>query len=179
MVRAALFSILGNAVPNRIFFDVYAGTGVVGLEAISRGASRATFIERDAKQATLIQKYADQFHVADKTQIIRADANRWAERWVPPFGGPVNIFLSPPFPDLHPEKVDAFLKIVWELNAKMPPESVLVLQVEDTFPMETLGDLTEWDIRDYGRNILMIRVKEESVSTSSSTSQAAESDSST
>ena len=41
MVREALFSILGNAVPGRPFYDVFAGTGVVGLEAVSRGASRS------------------------------------------------------------------------------------------------------------------------------------------
>jgi len=46
-VREALFSILGNAVPGRPFYDVFAGTGVVGLEALSRGASSATFVERD------------------------------------------------------------------------------------------------------------------------------------
>src|SRR4029077_14222089 len=41
MVREALFSILGNAVPGRVFYDVFAGTGVVRLEAVSPGASRA------------------------------------------------------------------------------------------------------------------------------------------
>src|SRR5208337_4003088 len=45
MVREALFSILGNAVPNRPFFDVFAGTGVVGLEAVSRGATMVTLVE--------------------------------------------------------------------------------------------------------------------------------------
>src|SRR5262245_37440796 len=43
MVREALFSILGDAIPDRPFLDIFAGTGVVGLEAISRGASTATF----------------------------------------------------------------------------------------------------------------------------------------
>ena len=46
-VREALFSILGNAVPGRPFVDVFAGTGVVGLEALSRGARSVTFVERD------------------------------------------------------------------------------------------------------------------------------------
>ena len=56
MVREALFSILGNAVPGRVFFDVFAGTGVVGLEAISRGATTARLIEKDPQQAIEIQK---------------------------------------------------------------------------------------------------------------------------
>src|SRR6476620_8221388 len=108
MVREALFSILGNAVPGRVFYDVCAGTGVVGLEAVSRGASAARLIETDAKQVTAIQKYADQFGVADKVQVLRADGYRWAERWIPPGKEPVNLFLSPPFPDLT-QKADDFL----------------------------------------------------------------------
>ena len=48
IVREALFSILGNAVPGRPFFDIFAGTGVHGLEAISRGATEAVFVEHAA-----------------------------------------------------------------------------------------------------------------------------------
>src|SRR4029079_6928143 len=83
VVREAFFSILGNAVPGRVFFDVFAGTGVVGLEAVSRGAFSARLIEKDPRQATDIQKYADEFGVADKVQVIKADVYRWAERWIP------------------------------------------------------------------------------------------------
>src|SRR5215471_2497932 len=71
MVREALFSILGNAVPGRVFYDVFAGTGVVGLEAVSRGATSARLIEKDPRLAADIQKYADQFGVADKVQVLR------------------------------------------------------------------------------------------------------------
>ena len=160
MVREALFSILGNAVPGRVFFDVFAGTGVVGLEAISRGASRAVLIERDVKAASDIHKAADRFGVADKAQVLKADGYRWAERWVPPLGGPVNVFLSPPFPDLHPDKVAEFLRLVTLLLGKLPVESVLVLQTEDGFPHDQLPELAEWDVRGYGRNQLLFRVKE-------------------
>ena len=100
MVREALFSILGNAVPGRVFYDVFAGTGVVGLEAVSRGATSARLIEKDSRQAADIQKYADEFGVADKVQVLKADVYRWAERWISAGKEPVNLFLSPPFPDL-------------------------------------------------------------------------------
>src|SRR5688572_14094609 len=60
-VREALFSILGNAVPGRVFYDVFAGTGVVGLEAVSRGAASARLIEKDPRLVAGIQKYADAF----------------------------------------------------------------------------------------------------------------------
>jgi 16S rRNA (guanine(966)-N(2))-methyltransferase RsmD len=154
MVREALFSILGNAVPGRPFYDVFAGTGVVGLEAVSRGASAARLIEKDPKSASKIQNYADQFAVADRVQVLRADAYRWAERWVPPVG-PVNLFLSPPFADLEADRVDIFLGLVQQLLGKAADESVLVIQAEDGFPLAQVPEPGAWDVRRYGRNMLL------------------------
>ena len=156
-VREALFSILGNAVPGRVFYDVFAGTGVVGLEAVSRGATSARLIEKDGRQATDIQKYADEFGIADKVQVLKADVYRWAERWVPAGTDPVNLFLSPPFPDLS-EKGDEFLALVNELLGKAPDESVLTIQAEDGFPLDRLPDIDKWDVRRYGRNMLVMLV---------------------
>src|SRR5215207_7425625 len=157
MVREALFSILGNAVPDRVFFDVFAGTGVVGLEAVSRGATSARLIEKDGRQAADIQKYADQFGVASKVQVLKADVYRWAERWLPPKEA-VNLFLSPPFPD-HTERLDEFLALVKLLWEKAPNESVLTVQAEEGFPLERLPDFGAWDVRRYGRNLLTFYVK--------------------
>ena len=159
MVREAFFSILGNAIPDRVFYDVFAGTGVVGLEAVSRGASSARFIEMNARQVNDIQKYADQFGVSDKVQVLKADAYRWAERWLAP-KEPVNIFISPPFPDLS-QKADEFLAMVKLLLDKAPPESVLTIQAEDGFPITRLPEPESWDVRSYGRNMLLIYVKGE------------------
>ena len=159
MVREALFSILGNAVPGRIFYDVFAGTGIVGIEAVSRGASSARLIELDSKQAAEIQKQLERFEIADKAQVLRADAYRWAERWIPTAGVPVNLFLSPPFPDLSAEKAKEFLDFTMGLFAKAPDESVLILQAEDGFPLDDLPDPELWDTRKYGRNLLLFRVK--------------------
>src|SRR5437763_1991597 len=84
MVREALFSILGDAVPGRPFFDLFAGTGANGLEALSRGASAATFVERDRRSADDIAGYLRAFGVADQAQLVRSDVYRWADRWRPP-----------------------------------------------------------------------------------------------
>ncbi len=159
MVREAFFSILGNAVPDRVFYDVFAGTGVVGLEAVSRGASSARLIEKDVRQAADIQKYAGEFGVGDKVQVLKADAYRWAERWLPP-KEPVNVFISPPFPDLS-EKADEFLALVNLLLEKSPDTSVLTIQAEEGFPLARLPNPTRWDVRSYGRNMLLIHVKGE------------------
>src|SRR5205823_4714616 len=100
LVREALFSILGNAVPGRPFFDFFAGTGAVGMEALSRGATPVTFVERDPQVAGAIIRHLQNFGVAEQAVVHRADVYRWIERWQPP-GEPLNIFLGPPFLDFE------------------------------------------------------------------------------
>lgn len=157
MVRQALFSILGNAVPDRPFIDVFAGTGVFGLEAISRGASQAVFIERDFKLAQQIDDNLTAFQMQERGRVLRADAYRWVERWQPPADVPVNIFVSPPFPDLA-RKVEEFARLVQALRDRAPAGSVITLQLELGYPPDALP-MPDWECRTYGRNVLCIWVK--------------------
>src|ERR1700722_2057012 len=81
MVREALFSILGDAVPDRPFFDVFAGTGVVGLEALSRGAASVVFVERDFRLIAELERHITTFGVGGAARIARSDVYRWIDRW--------------------------------------------------------------------------------------------------
>ena len=162
MVREALFSILGNAVPGRPFFDLFAGTGAVGLEALSRGASHVFFVECDVRVADQIQKHLLAFHVADRASVVRGDVYHWAQRWQAPLE-PVTLFLGPPFADFE-RRLEALLTLVADLQTKVAPDSVLALQSETPFTADALADGPQWDVRKYGRNQLMIWVKESVVS---------------
>lgn len=155
-VREALFSILGDAVPGRPFFDVFAGTGVVGLEALSRGASRVTFVERDFRLIDAIDKHLRDFGVTDQARVARTDVYRWVERWQAP-AEPITVFLSPPFGDFErrPEELYAVLK---ELRQRVPPGSVVVLQAEESDFLEKLPGRSDADERKYGRNRLLFWV---------------------
>src|SRR5262249_29958041 len=106
MVREALFSILGDAVPDRPFYDLFAGTGAVGLAALSRGARSATFLERDVRVAGEILRPLPAFGVADRAEVHRLDVYRWADRWEAP-AEPVTVFLGPPYPD-YQQRLDDF-----------------------------------------------------------------------
>jgi 16S rRNA (guanine(966)-N(2))-methyltransferase RsmD len=158
MVRQALFSILGNAVPGRPFFDVFAGTGVVGMEALSRGASAASFVERDFRLLDAIERHLRSFKL-DQGRVIRADVYRWVERWQPPTE-PVNVFLSPPFADLQ-RRADELLALIGTLQNRLAPGSVVILQAERTDLLERLPQRDRWDERHYGRNHLLFWVREE------------------
>jgi 16S rRNA (guanine966-N2)-methyltransferase len=157
MVREALFSILGDAVPGRPFFDLFAGTGAVGLEALSRGARPVVFVERDFRVAAEIERHLHQFQVADQGSVVRADVYRWAERWPAP-AEPVNVFLGPPYPDFE-RRADALVLLVAGLQQQVARGSVVVVQAEQTPALERLPG-AGWDVRRYGRNQLWIWVNE-------------------
>jgi 16S rRNA (guanine966-N2)-methyltransferase len=158
MVREALFSILGNAVPNRPFLDLFAGTGAVGLEAVSRGASSVVFVERDFRVADQIQKHLHVFGIADRASIVRGDVYAWGERWQAP-AEPVTLFLGPPFADFE-RRPESLVTLTGDLQTKVAVDSVLALQSETPFLADQLPDSQRWDVRQYGRNQLMIWVKE-------------------
>jgi 16S rRNA (guanine966-N2)-methyltransferase len=158
MVREALFSILGNAVPERVFVDAFAGTGVNGLEALSRGASTALFIERDLRLAQDIEQQLRRFELMRSAKIYRTDAYRWIASWRAP-AAPVNVFLSPPFADLG-ERTSDLLEGIATLQEKVADESVLVLQSERGSPLEDMSEFAAWEERRYGRNVLLLWQKE-------------------
>ncbi len=157
MVREAVFSILGNAVPDRPFFDLFAGTGAVGLEALSRGALPVVLVEREHRVADQIRRHLVAFGVADKATVVRADVYHWAQGWQAP-PEPVTLFLGPPFRDWE-RRLGALLLLIAGLQAQVAPGSVLVLQSERDFPADRLPAKDQWELRYYGRNQLMIWVK--------------------
>src|SRR5262249_25668224 len=134
MVREAYFSILGNAIPDRVFVDIFAGTGVVGIEALSRGAKAALFVERDPQLAKDIETHGRKFDLPRQGRLYRTDAYRWVAAWVAP-KEPVNVFLSPPFVDLA-ERTDVLLDAIQVLQAKVAEDSVIVVQTERGSPLD-------------------------------------------
>ena len=152
-VREALFNILGDAVPDRPFVDVFAGSGVVGLEALSRGARSVLFLERDVRLAHDIEANLRAFGYADKAQVLRTDVYRWATSWQA--REPVNVYVSPSFADIQ-KRTDDLLLLISQVQRKMPAGSVLVVQSEKHSELDSHPALAEWEERRYGRNVLLI-----------------------
>ncbi len=77
-VREALFNLLGHAVEGKIAIDLFAGTGALALEALSRGASRAVLIERHRPTAQTIHRNATTLGVEAIVNITPSDTFLWA-----------------------------------------------------------------------------------------------------
>ena len=76
-VKAALFNILGADVEGAVFLDLFAGTGGVGIEALSRGAARVVFVESDRAAAKIIVENLAHTGLAERAQVARADVFRF------------------------------------------------------------------------------------------------------
>jgi 16S rRNA (guanine966-N2)-methyltransferase len=92
-VRETLFNWLGAAVRGAQCLDLFAGSGALGLEALSRGAAHVTFIERDAAAAQALSMLLTEWQAAD-ARVVRADALRYLAGVARPLD---IVFLDPPF----------------------------------------------------------------------------------
>jgi 16S rRNA (guanine966-N2)-methyltransferase len=105
-LRETLFNILQMRIAGSRVLDVFAGTGAVALEALSRGAVSATCIEKDRRAAALIAENAALCRESERCVIIRDDVERALMTPLP--GGPFDIVvLDPPYDYAHLEAVVA------------------------------------------------------------------------
>ena len=79
-VREAIFSSLGEIVIDARVLDLFAGTGSLGIEALSRGAKFATFVERDAKAVEVLKKNLEKTNLGALAKVAKCDAFTFVER---------------------------------------------------------------------------------------------------
>jgi 16S rRNA (guanine966-N2)-methyltransferase len=75
-VKESLFNILGGEVEGKVVLDLFAGTGNLGIEALSRGAKRVIFVEKGRQALRLIETNLNQFGLADRSEILPKDVTR-------------------------------------------------------------------------------------------------------
>lgn len=100
-LRETLFNILGADVSGSQFLDVFAGTGAVGIEALSRGAAEAIFIEHHAPAAKLIRRNLESLGITRGATIFTSDAlsalEKLAARHTPATAPVGFVFVDPPY----------------------------------------------------------------------------------
>jgi 16S rRNA (guanine966-N2)-methyltransferase len=104
MVRQAVFNILMSRIPDARVLDLYAGSGAIGLEALSRGAAEATWVERDRKTLAILRANAELID-SHTSRIVADDAIRFLRRATdrPPYD---IIYADPPYTDARAGEQD-------------------------------------------------------------------------
>ena len=130
-VREALFSILGARIPGCRFLDLYAGTGAVGIEALSRGAKLVTFVESDPKAMHIIRKNLTACGMLDQADLRLESVDnylRQRDRENAPYDV---VFADPPYAD------QAALGLVldsWELDVVADGGTMVIEQDARVLP---------------------------------------------
>lgn len=123
-LREALFSVLTPRLPGAIFLDAYAGSGAVGIEALSRGAKHAVLIERSAKALQVLRENLSTLGIDSEATIVRGSAAVLLHNY------PCDIaFLDPPYEQVgeYADSLNALAATPVELAIAQHP-SRLVLE---------------------------------------------------
>lgn len=151
MIRQAVFNMLTGELEGREFNDIFAGTGIVGIEALSRGAKRAIFVENDRRRVDLIKRNLAHVGLVREGDVRLADAFLWA-RHFRPSGGPTIVFLGPPYELFAAPELQRTLDLVARVQASLRPDDILVLQFAQEIPEESLPGAEGWyRLRKYGK----------------------------
>lgn len=98
-VRSAMFNILGDTVSGASVLDAFAGSGSIGLEALSRGAQHVTFLERDQAACKVITGNIATLDCDESTRLIRSSVTAWSEAHTDVTFD--LIFADPPYHDMQ------------------------------------------------------------------------------
>jgi 16S rRNA (guanine966-N2)-methyltransferase len=149
-VKEALFNIIGRDIIDSVFLDLFAGTGSVGIEALSRGAKQAYFVEIERKAIQTIQDNLAVTKLGDKAVIRRADAFSMLKQ--PPLKPFDFIYVAPP------QYKGLWLQILQALDshpAWIASDTTVIVQIDpsEETPV-TLEHLETVDQRRYGKTLL-------------------------
>lgn len=144
-IRNALFNSIGDEVRGKSVLDAFAGTGAVGLEALSRGANTVTFVEKDRAAQKVLANNVQKLGVETRTVIIYTTINNWLEN---------NdrqeydlIFADPPYHDTQ-------FSTVTKLFGLLKPGGLMVLSHPGRGEIPTKTGVVVVDNRSYGNAYL-------------------------
>jgi 16S rRNA (guanine966-N2)-methyltransferase len=124
-LRETLFNVIAPRIAEVRFLDLCAGSGAVGIEALSRGAAQVTFVDRSRKMCRLVEANLDLCQIPeDETRVVQAEASEFLTRDVSASGGRWDIvFFDPPY-------ANDYLKVLHSLGSaagKLLADSAIVI----------------------------------------------------
>lgn len=152
LTREACFNLVGGYLEGKAVFDLFAGTGAVGLEAISRGAVRSILIERHIPTVRIVESNVRLLEVESKTEVVTSDSFYWIRQFLSESANwptePWAVFCCPPYA-LFEEKRDQLLIAIHSLVDVAPEGSLFLVESDDRFDTKDLPDTVSWQIRHY------------------------------
>jgi 16S rRNA (guanine966-N2)-methyltransferase len=149
-VKVALFDILAGELDGAVVLDLFAGTGGVGIEALSRGARRAVFVDVDPQSVNTIRQNLSLTRLEDRAAVIRTDSFRYLDR--ADHESFDLIYIAPPqYRGLWMQALER----IDRGDDWLAPDGIAVVQIDPKEVREIrLENLREFDRRRYGSTLL-------------------------
>jgi 16S rRNA (guanine966-N2)-methyltransferase len=157
-VKQSLFDILTPRIESARVYDLFAGTGSMGLECLSRGAAHAIFFEADRSAIERLKKNVATLKLQSRSQIIPGDLFKWFSTTTPTAPADL-IFLDPPYRFLkeQPEKLRKLAQSIAKNH--LTPTGLIIFRHDAKDELE-LPPLKPTDRREYGGMVLEFLVRE-------------------
>lgn len=146
-VKQALFNILGEKVRDAVFLDLYAGTGGIGIEALSRGAGKVLFVDESRESVTVIKKNIEQTGFGEGAQVVTSRAEPFLKKASEQFHF---VFLDPPYST----EQEPLLNLVSESEVLRPDSVVVYEHFKKQKSPECAGRLSLYREAVYGDTVL-------------------------
>lgn len=155
-VKESQFNILQAYIPEARVLDLFAGTGSLGIEALSREAKEVVFVEQNRKSIDIIKKNLLKLNVTDPYEIVTKDVIAYLNKYS---GEPFDvIFADPPFTEemAHDVMLAAAKAPLFHSSTVMTIESGRREKIEDDY-----GTIVRYDVREFGDKFLSFFKKKE------------------
>jgi 16S rRNA (guanine966-N2)-methyltransferase len=154
MVREAIFNVVGPLLAGAAVIDLFAGSGALGIEALSRGAARATFVDQDDQSVRAIRRNLEELALAGRARVARADVTRWLRTNPEEVRGASLVLLDPPYNDAVLEHALALL------DPLVAAETTVVVEHAHRQPLRDRDRLRPVRERRYGDTSVTVLVAE-------------------
>ena len=142
LVKEAIFNVLAGRIEGARVLDLYAGSGALGIEALSRGAAWTTFVERDARHAAILRRNLEALDFSRRARVVTADVRRFAAG--PEATGFDIVLADPPYGDASLSEALA------SLAPGLKRDALVVVEHSAGGPPLTVGGLPKRRSRRYG-----------------------------
>ncbi len=152
--REAFFNICQTFIEDANFLDIFAGSGAMGIEAISRGASSATFIDKSKNSINAIKQNTKDLNLTACTKVIFADALMGLKRISRPFD---IIFIAPPYIifEKNPEYINLIISKIYEHNLLAKEGTLFIEETTHSKRVKEIENLSLTKSRRFGNTLLL------------------------
>jgi len=149
-IKEALFNTIGPYLEEKTFLDLFAGSGAVGIEALSRMAEKVVFVESNPQAVSVIRENLQACKLDSKARVIKGDVFRVVTQLAKERDGFDIIYVDPPF-----RQTTYFSRIMTHMGVLLNPQGVVIIRSPKSLDMpEEAADLTRVRVNIYGDSVL-------------------------